>query len=363
MYYNCWMFVLLSLYGVGGCDGWTLLQQQYPHRTTTTQQRRSVLLPWNIPAENAGDEQPSLLGWIVEETWNDAMSHDVHKVTIGWMDQDPIEIDLPTTDNYLPGTETTTTVDDLSTSIWPAGLAGAILCQSMSTVLSNQTVLELGSGVGLMGWVASLYANSTILTDHDHRAVARLQQKQSSTSSSRTVTAQYLEWKDASIASSILNEEHGTAPNRSIGVVDMILASDIAYYWYLLRPIMDTVQSFLHPHIGTVVIVGGANRQSQWDLYDHMCHGCYNPNTDQHEGPWPGRTRMLLFRLQMGEWVCSRSSTSSEKRKSSYSSELPIAVIVHERDPDRPSCGGLQFHPLYDHEATPQDRESILISF
>lgn len=344
----CLILLLLTL---GGCCDSALTLKQQQHKTT--QQRRSVLLPWTLPEPAATADGKPLLGWIVEETL-DETTNDVQKVTVGWMDQDPIEIQLPTTDNLtsIEDTSSTTTIDELSTSIWPAGLAGAILGQSMSSVLSNQSVLELGSGVGLMGWVASQHAASTILTDHDHRTVARLQQKQSS-----SVTAQYLEWKDASIPST-LDAAQPMHPSKA--KVDMIIASDIAYYWYLLRPILDTVQSYLDPDTGTLVIVGGANRQSQWDLYDHIRHGCYNPNTDQREGPWPGRTRMLLFRLRMGEWMLCDSSDTDRICTDRWSSELPMAVIVHERDPLRP-C--LQFSPLHDHVATEEDRESILISF
>lgn len=210
---------------------------------STTRQRRSILLPWttsrNKQAGGGEDEtREPVLGWAVEERTTAAAAAAsvgliTHKVTVGWNDdKEGVTVELPVVqddDSLMCSDNTAATV--LASSLWNAGTAGAILCQSaclQQQVLPEKSVLELGSGVGLAGLVAARSAaRCVVLTDHDERAVGRLQRI-----SKDNVSARHLEWRDDHSKSSA-DEKY-----------DVILATDVAYYFYLLRPLMDTIQAF-----------------------------------------------------------------------------------------------------------------------
>lgn len=266
-------------------------------------------------------------------------------VELPWNDDDGI---LEDTDESSSTTANTTTCpsDDLAHSLWNCGIAGAILFRHFAdNWLRDQRVLELGSGLGLLGWSAgAAVARAVTLTDHDAKAVARLQKaipknRQRLAATAVLYEARYLEWRD----------DHRESDDAQS--YDVVLGSDVAYYFYLLRPLMDTIQSYLKDDgTGVVMMVGQANRQSQWDLYDNLVKGCYNQITDEHEPPWPGRTRMLLYRLRMNEWT--------ENGEERLDSVIPIAVLLHERDE-----AAADFLQECHYVATVQDREGMMMSF
>jgi len=369
--------------------------------TTTVERRRSVLLPWTAAVNNNGDRHDHhdasamAIGWAIEERSSIANDDDGRgwQVTISLSsdekdDHEPITVHLPWKEEMerhgdsdsRSGTATTTTSiteNDLAHSLWPGGIAGAILARhllknnkSSSYGGSGSRMLELGSGLGLMGWVAgaaSNKSNSTTveLTDHDASAVELLQRtipkNENQPSSTPRYRARYLEWRD----------EHDNDENTN--KFDVILGADVAYYFYLLRPLMDTINAFLKKDGSTVLMVGQANRQSQWDLYGNMVHGCYNQLTDEHEAPWPGRTRMLLYRLQMSEWTATPTTTTSSHSDDDIPQDsiIPLAVLLHERNHsssstiDDSDSSGAQDEILQecDYVATTQDQEEMLISF
>jgi predicted nicotinamide N-methyase len=323
---------------------WTVLLQ-VESLSVTTERRRFALFPWVATSEN-----PKPLGWALEErttvVTEDPRTTGSWKVTVAWRDEAELTVELPWNSDDDKDTNDEAHTDDLATTLWDAAVAGAILCRSPGFIecIRENTVLELGSGIGLTGWVAGAAAASATLTDHDHRAVVRMN-KTAAKNPGQNITARYLEWKD----------NHSNAES-----FHTILATDVAYYYYLLRPLMDTVRAHLDERSSMVVILGQANRQSQWDLYDNLKTGCYNQLTDEHEGPWPGQTRMLLYNLHVNQWrQDSDDATATANEK--IGTVMPIAVILHETE-----LAGKTTNHLFsewDHVATAADRENIRISF
>jgi predicted nicotinamide N-methyase len=257
----------------------------------------------------------------------------------------------------------------LASSLWPGSLATSILCASpaMARALEGANVLELGSGLGLAGLVASSRgASECRLTDNDADvldAVSRLLPLNVPIASAK-VRAERLDWRDNDLP---------VAPERQ---ADVIVSSDVAYYYYLLRPLMDTARRHLPASeletasaqnssvgeegsrarsAGLWLCVGQANREAQWQLYHNLKGGCYNQLTDEHEGPWPGSSQMLLYRMEMYKWQDAASSRSCQ-----LDGVLPIAAILYDSSPDTSQRRRLS---EWDHVSTPEDEESLDMTF
>jgi hypothetical protein len=234
----------------------------------------------------------------------------------------------------------------LSESLWPAGIAGSILLRSpdMKSRLQNQRVIELGSGVGLAGLVAATSCKTCLLTDNTNEAVGFLESAiQRNTDNGILqgceMTAMNLDWRDQV---------------ENVGSADVVLGTDVAYYYHLLRPLMDTSTAHLSTD-GLMLVLGQANRQSQWDLYKNIKDGCYNQITDEHEPAWIGDTRMLLYVLEVG--CCQKDG---EEHSDEVYDMIPMAALLHSRG-DEESV--LSLLAEYSHVATKEDEESIAISF
>jgi 2-polyprenyl-3-methyl-5-hydroxy-6-metoxy-1,4-benzoquinol methylase len=308
------------------CHGWTVRQRHSrllpwihrpaPHDRNNNNEKGlpPVVAPTTRP-EQAKQEQvtkndhyhhrssdgcsPPPLGWIREVQRRETPSSKTHvcQVTVGHYNGDSDDDNENDTVTFpLPIVPHD---DSLATAVWPAGLAAAILCQQPSgngglrALLSqrNCSVLELGAGLGIFGLTAAQYAANVLLTDQDATVIAAMQQQ--SASMPDNARAYQLDWRD--------NEHHD---NTITTPVDVVIGSDVAYYYHLLRPLMDTAQSFFKPNTGSLfLVVGQANRKSLWDLYHNIVQGCYNQRTDMHEPPWPGIADVRLFRLHLEDWV------------------------------------------------------------
>jgi predicted nicotinamide N-methyase len=184
--------------------------------------------------------------------------------------------------------------ESLGSTLWPCSLAGAILCRSplFRAFVNGKTVLEVGAGLGLTGLTVSHEAASVVLTDNDREVLKSVHELVSNDPLlKKKVSVSFLEWRDLS------TEQEQPNP------VDLVLGTDVAYYFFLLRPLMNTIHAFRKETSSIAMIMGQANRESQWDLYHDIRDGCYNQLTDQHEGPLPGKAEMLLYNLQMENWI------------------------------------------------------------
>jgi len=317
--------------------------------------RKSILLPWNINDER---DDRVVLGHCVEERNEET---DVTTVRIWTNDSEHDELVLTFPEKDLTG-------EGLASQLWPAALSSSILLRSPEFVsfATGKDIVELGSGRGLAGLVAaSSECESCLLTDSDAEAVEILETATCPKNQQKLkakLATQRLDWRD----------DH----RGKVSSADIILGSDIAYYWYLLRPIMDTTRAFMDAVNGdsdlasendvtrtrpsTLFVVGQANRESKWDLYKNIQRGCYNQLTDEDELPWPGTTRMLLYNLRMSEWC--ETLEACENRIDGF---IPTSLLVHhENDTNSPNDTPL-LSPFksYAHVATKKDDESIMKTF
>ena len=245
----------------------------------------------------------------------------------------------------------------MASSLWPASIVGAILAQSPtlqdiynpnhetnsesdSDANAPIHILELGAGLGLQGLAAAQGSStarcSVVLTDNDRVIVGKLQDMLEDKNGG--VTAEYLDWRDEDCAKD--------------KAYDVILGSALAYYYFLLRPLMDTIVANLKPTKSLLMVCGQANRDSQWELYRNIRDGCYNQLTDTHDKPWPGDCKMLLYRLEMGHWE------EDEQQAATVDGTVPMAILCYE-NPD------MKVPPLSNHDyiATEADFEGLILSF
>ena len=328
-----------------------------------TERRRSRLLPWagKTSFSNNNNNNNQNIGWALEERGPHPGSL---TVTLGWGDNDDSsstaaaattvqQQQLPTVSNTDSLASSTTL---LASTLWPAGLAAGILACSPQcrAFLRNKSVLELGCGLGLAGLVAAEAAASCHLTDNDATVIGLLQEqlginKKSKQNSSppTNIQASLLDWRDCDQSCTSISTP-----------VDVVLGSDIAYYYYLLRYLMDTARAFLKPS-STFLVVGQANRESQWELYRNLLNGCYNQLTDEHEAPWPGTTQMLLYKLELSKWYETTSESKNSDATVEIDGVIPIAVLLHQTSPE---VDALQL-TWYDHVATAEDEEKMMMTF
>jgi predicted nicotinamide N-methyase len=306
--------------------------------------RRSILRPWK-----GGPD----LGYSVEierQQKNEQVdlkqvsqpSDNLLQISIGWNNNN-------NNNNNNEGEETAAVEDalkislpdlgkggGLASNLWPAALATSILMRSPAfrSFAKGKDILELGSGLGLVGLVAAEESAKCILTDNDKEAVDLFDTTTFPLNQDvlkADLLAKRIEWRDK---------------HEDVEPVDIVLGSDIAYYYFLLRPLMDTARAYLRPGAPLLIVAGQANRQCQWDLYKNIRYGCYNQLTDEHEPPWPGQTKMLLYNLEM------------RNEESQIDGVIPMAVIIHHND-------DLVLPPFtdYDYEATQEDDDNMLKTF
>ena len=327
--------------------------------------RYSRLVPWNKEHRHVE------LGWGVEERIIRSDESRAFQISVEWSHQADGEIAAGSDSTMRKTTATSVTriIPDLGqggslgSSLWPTSMAASMLLLSptFASLTSNKSILELGCGVGLPGLVAAQHAATCLLTDNHEEVIDVLQDKTIPWNQDQVtgiLASQRLDWRDVS------DDDPLTSPPTTT-FVDFVLGVEVAYYYYLLRPLMDTIKKFVNPQSGYSVVIGQANRESQWDLYKNICKGCYNQRTDQHERPWSGSCNMLLYHLESTKWIEQKYddhgnlSFTKDDFDSNIDGDIPISVIVYHSNEQ----ATLPAFSPYDHIATVSDDENIMKTF
>ena len=308
--------------------------------------RKSVLLPWGKVEPELGfcveqqDSEKGLLDISIEILNTNAHFSENDMDTLGG------KLHLSLAESELGR--------GLGSELWPASIAASILLRSpeFRKYLRGKDLLELGSGVGLAGLAAAEDCSKCTLTDNDEEVIKKFETSTFHLNNKRLgggakLFSKQMDWRD----------DHSDYASP----VDIILGTDVAYYYFLLRPLMDTSRAFMKEHSSDsddstlLVFIGQANRKSLWELYKNFRDGCYNQLTDKKEPPWSGETKMLLFNLQMSTW----ESTENAGEVSNVDGVVPISVILHHPQ------GRLDFSIFkpFDHVATADDDENIMKTF
>lgn len=250
--------------------------------TTTAHSRRCTLTAWQ--------DENIIIGSLLERR---CPQQQLHEVFIGKNNEEiengqkALQIQLP----YLD--ETAEHGSSLASSIWPSSLAGAILLHCSTTLqklILGKDILELGCGLGLGGLVAAASeCSACIMTDNDEEIINKLQNvistnEQNLGENYNKVKAECLDWRDSS-----QDNNNSDGVHNKIEQFDVGLGFDVAYYWYLLRPLMDTFSLRLRDQSSFLLVLGQANRESQ-------CKGMAFSGNVQRDLP-NILTRLLFFPL------------------------------------------------------------------
>lgn len=334
------------------------------------QTRTARLMPW-IRSSAA---KP--IGW-TRESRNDHLQ--TYQVTVTYdtsscsnsTDEESVPLSFTTTTVSLPFIEQ---VGSLASSLWPAALAGAILVQSPAIQQQfarrktpppptttdehpyQPRVVELGAGLGLLGRTLreSAAAPQVTCTDQDVAAIDLLRTPIRSPGTNMVegkcghafdaTQAMVLDWRDEELPDTL-------EPNSFDGV----FGTDVAYYSFLVQPLLDTARALQRPSNSVFNVIGQANRQSLWDLLHTIRDGGYSQRTDQREPAWDGITTMNLYRLEMELW---QDDSDESGNPATLDESISIAALLH-------TTSGLDLPALTDQDyvATARDEESIEKSF
>lgn len=394
--------------------------------------RKSTLLSWDGKVElgQCVEERSSVAGYegistlritttLVPDDDDDEDGSSKQKHKHEKNDDEGTDTDLPLV-LYFPEKEDNS--GSLASQHCMSAFASAILTRSSNfqewmAEGNTKTIVELGSGRGAAGLVAAAKSCSQcVLTEYDDEAIQLLHETIQlnqenitamlpATTTTTLTTAAFLDWRDDN------DKTEDLLPQE----VDLIVGSDIAYYYHLLRPIMDTSLTLMNRRRScnndntnknknnnddknnsnnnsdelnnninsstssstttsisrgsSLFVVGQANRQSQQDLFTNIKNGCYNQLTDQQEPPWTGTTTMLLYQLQISDFCDTLLECDASSKVDGV---IPISVIVHHDDnnddtnTDTDSCCTKHLLRPFDHhayEVTEEECDSIPKTF
>ncbi|KAJ1887016.1 Protein-lysine N-methyltransferase efm6 [Kickxella alabastrina] len=143
----------------------------------------------------------------------------------------------------------------VGSTVWDAGLVLAKYLdkqtQDGTLSLSGKTVLELGSGTGLVGLaLAKLQPACTVILSDKSELVPLLERNISLNCAQRNTTAVYLDWCDP---------ESGS----DVGAVDMILVSDGVWASELHAPLAETLGRLAGEHTRVILAFESRNFEEE----------------------------------------------------------------------------------------------------
>ena len=164
------------------------------------------------------------------------------------MEEDSLE-SLFICENYSPKTFTfgelrqpllcsnmSCTAHDLTGQIvWPAALLLSHLVHSLRSSLSHCTVLELGAGCGLAGFVASNFCQRTCITDGND-IVMRLLHRNKEFLQAENVEVRRLVWGDIDRVEALLEE---------LSTIDVVIGADVILWPQHIEELVLTIRVLL----------------------------------------------------------------------------------------------------------------------
>eukprot|EP00668_Euglena_longa_P011863 GGOE01014283.1.p2 GENE.GGOE01014283.1~~GGOE01014283.1.p2 ORF type:complete len:250 (+),score=47.27 GGOE01014283.1:47-796(+) len=182
-------------------------------------------------------------------------------------------------------------VDTIPQFLWPAAstLAEHIVAHRHS--FAHQTVVELGSGLGLTGLLCARYCTRLVLTDCSPIALQVLQFNKD-LNGGANVTVEPLRWGNA---------EEAEALRTKLGQpIDLVIGSEVFYHRHHVRPLLQTIRHLTSPHRpgGNPVALFTS---SPWfeDLEDRLAEAAKEFGLVTIVTPHPGGSgRTLLLRIE-----------------------------------------------------------------
>ena len=116
--------------------------------------------------------------------------------------------------------------------IWPAAEYLSQYIIDNSSIFQDKDILELGSGAGLSGLVASIYAKNVVLTDGND-IVCELMEKNKPFAKKNNVMGKKLWW----------GRENTLDLIKTIEGIDVVIGADILFWPECINPLVETIKA------------------------------------------------------------------------------------------------------------------------
>lgn len=138
-----------------------------------------------------------------------------------------------TTQDLLSLKSSTTDFDLTGQIIWPAAEFLSKYLIDNPSLVSDKVVLELGSGAGLSGLIASQFAKTVYLTDGNDIVVELL-----------IKNLQFCTKNNAQVKRLCWGIENTAEILKEIGPIDVIIGADVLFWPDSIKPLVETLKHF-----------------------------------------------------------------------------------------------------------------------
>ena len=175
------------------------------------------------------------------------------------------------------------TNDGTGDVVWPSSFALARLIAHCPSLTEGKSVLELGSGLGLVSAAMCKHARPehVALSDRDSSVLSMAYASCTQLNKSRaSVSRCTMDWKDSN-----------TWPNQSY---DVLIGSDILYEKSSILPLVNVMKAYLcHGGDKSAIIVDPVNQVNR----DAFCYTAQKAGLDVDMVPFPGMDDFVLLKV------------------------------------------------------------------
>ncbi|KAM3130357.1 hypothetical protein pb186bvf_017560 [Paramecium bursaria] len=142
----------------------------------------------------------------------------------------------------------TTDFDLTGQIIWPSAIELSKFIIGNKQIFENKTVLEIGAGAGLSGFVCAKYSKLVYITDGNEK-VQELIEKNVQHLKLQNVQSQLFQW--------------GYEESKQFKDIDIIIGADVIFWQQSLMPLIKTIEQFSESNKNIQIYISGSKRSQQ----------------------------------------------------------------------------------------------------
>lgn len=166
--------------------------------------------------------------------------------------------------------------------VWPAALALARVLANAPSLCKGKRVLDLDTGLGLVGLAAAAHAKEVLATDDDGAVLECAETAAVATGLTENFVTQVFNWDDSEQVAKIVSRQEP---------FDLILAADVLYKEGAAQVVSSLLATLLKKQGSSALIADPENRayRTAFDI------ACDEKGLKVSEGPLPGQKKMRLL--------------------------------------------------------------------
>lgn len=166
--------------------------------------------------------------------------------------------------------------------VWPTALALTPFILEGGLIAPNDTVIELGCGLGLPGIAAATRSENVIVTDYQQDAL-HLARINALTNLERDIPTALIDWRQP----------------PELQKADILIAADIAYEERFFQPILNTFNQLLKP--GGHIMLGEPNRPFAKPFFEQLEHAGWEFISYPVTVPNPNPIEITLYDIRRAD--------------------------------------------------------------